>query len=258
MIVNDIRAAVADLMPEIRADLESLVRIPSCAFEGFPREPVHEAAERTRQLFAGAGLAAELLPIPGGEPAVVARGGSGDRRVLLYAHYDVQPAGDLGAWRTEPFVPTEKNGRLYGRGAADDKSGIAMHVGALKALHRVLGTLPVQVMTMIEGEKECGGPLPEFVTANPDAVQADAIVIADVGNRAVGEPTFVTALRGVVTATVEVRTLPGPCHSGMYGGPAPDALLVLIRVLDSLRDDNGDTAIVPGYTWTGAPADEQE
>ena len=258
MSVDSIRAAVAALMPELRADLESLVRIPSCAFPGFPREPVHEAAERTSQLFVDAGLSAELLPIEDGEPAVVARGGTGAKRVLLYAHYDVQPVGDLSAWHTDPFVPVEKHGRLYGRGAADDKSGIVMHVGAVKALRAALGSLPVEVVALIEGEEECGGPLPDYVLHHPEAVQADAIVIGDVGNRAVGEPTFVTALRGLVDCQVEVRTLPRPAHSGMYGGPAPDALLALIRVLDTLRDENGDTVIIPGFEWRGAPADEAE
>ena len=245
-------------MPELRADLESLVRIPSCAFAGFPREPVHEAARQTSQLFVDAGLTADLLPIEDGEPAVVARGGAGSTRVLLYAHYDVQPAGDLSAWHSDPFEPTLRDGRLYGRGAADDKSGIVMHVGAVKALRSALGALPVEVVALIEGEEECGGPLPDYVLHHPEIAQADAIVIADVGNRALGEPTFVTALRGLVDCLVEVRTLPRPAHSGMYGGPAPDALLALIRVLDTLRDENGDTTIIPGFEWQGAQADEAE
>ena len=256
--VDSLREAVRELMPQIQADLEHLVRIPSCAFAGFPREPVREAAEETRRLFTEAGMQTELLPIDGGEPAVVGRVGKGAMRVLLYAHYDVQPVGDLDAWQTPPFEPTLRDGRLFGRGAADDKSGIVMHLGAIRALQRVLGYVPVQVTALIEGEEECGGPLPEYVLAHPEIAQADVIVIADVGNRAIGEPTFVTALRGLVDATVEVRTLPRPAHSGMYGGPAPDALLALIRILDTLRDENGDTTIVPGYPWQGAQADEAE
>ena len=256
--VESLRDAVRSLMPELQADLEDLVRIPSCAFTGFPREPVQQAAELTRRLFADAGMRSDLLPIDGGEPAVVARVGEGAMRVLLYAHYDVQPAGDLALWTTPPFEPTLRDGRLYGRGAADDKSGIVMHLGAVRALQRVLGHVPVQVTALIEGEEECGGPLPEYVLEHPEAGQADAIVIADVGNRAIGEPTFVTALRGLVDATVEVRTLPRQAHSGMYGGPAPDALLALIRILDTLRDENGDTTIVPGYPWPGAQADEAD
>ncbi len=256
--VESLREAVRELMPQLQADLEHLVAIPSCAFTGFPREPVHEAAEITRRLFADAGMTSDLLPIDGGEPAVVARVGDGAARVLLYAHYDVQPAGDLSLWTTPPFEPTLRDGRLYGRGAADDKSGIVMHLGAIRALQRVLGHVPVQATVLIEGEEECGGPLPDYVLEHPEVAQAEVIVIADVGNRAIGEPTFVTALRGVVDATVEVRTLPRQAHSGMYGGPAPDALLALIRILDTLRDGNGDTAIVPGYPWPGAQADEAE
>jgi acetylornithine deacetylase/succinyl-diaminopimelate desuccinylase-like protein len=256
--VDSLRQAVRDLMPQLQADLERLIAIPSCAFTGFPREPVHEAAEETRRLFADAGMQSDLLAIEGGEPAVVARAGSGPARVILYAHYDVQPAGDLSLWSSPPFEPTVRNGRLYGRGAADDKSGIAMHLGAIRALQQVLGHLPVQVTALIEGEEECGGPLPDYVLENPDIAQAEVIVIADVGNRAIGEPTFVTALRGVVDATVEVRTLPRQAHSGMYGGPAPDALLALIRILDTLRDEKGDTGIVPGYPWMGAQADEAD
>ena len=256
--VDSLRQAVRDLMPQLQADLERLIAIPSCAFTGFPREPVHEAAEETRRLFADAGMQSDLLAIEAGEPAVVARAGSGPARVILYAHYDVQPAGDLSLWSSPPFEPTVRNGRLYGRGAADDKSGIAMHLGAIRALQQVLGHLPVQVTALIEGEEECGGPLPDYVLENPDIAQAEVIVIADVGNRAIGEPTFVTALRGVVDATVEVRTLPRQAHSGMYGGPAPDALLALIRILDTLRDEKGDTGIVPGYPWMGAQADEAD
>ena len=137
--VDSLRAAVRELMPQLQADLEHLVRIPSCAFTGFPREPVREAADETRRLLDEAGMQTELLAIDGGEPAVVGRVGEGSTRVLLYAHYDVQPAGDLDAWQTPPFEPTLRDGRLYGRGAADDKSGIVMHLGAIRALQRVLG-----------------------------------------------------------------------------------------------------------------------
>ena len=115
--VDSLREAVRELMPQIQADLEHLVRIPSCAFAGFPREPVREAADETRRLFEEAGMQTELLAIDGGEPAVVGRVGEGAMRVLLYAHYDVQPVGNLDAWQTPPFEPTLRDGRLYGRGA---------------------------------------------------------------------------------------------------------------------------------------------
>ena len=257
--IEGLRAAVREVMPRVRSDLEALVRIPSCAFHGFPREPVRQAADETARILESVGLSASMLDVTGGEPAVVGRGPrDGAPRVLLYAHYDVQPAGDLDEWHTPPFEPTEREGRLYGRGAADDKSGIVMHAGAIAAVRAAFGEVPVDITVLIEGEEECSGPLADFVLVHPEVVQADAVVIGDVGNRALGEPTLVTALRGLVDCTVEVRTLPGPAHSGMYGGPAPDALLALIRILDSLRDESGDTVIIPGFEWTGAPVDEKE
>ena len=256
--VESVRDVVRSLMPDLITDLCALVEIPSCAFAGFPREPVQEAAELTRRLFAESGAQAECQSIEGGEPAVVARIGAGPRHVVLYSHYDVQPAGSEDAWLSPAFEPTVRDGRLYGRGSADDKSGIAMHLGAIRVLRQILGEVPLRVTALIEGEEECGGPLPEYVLEHPELVDADAMIVADVGNRSLGEPTLVTALRGVVDATVEVRTLPRPAHSGMYGGPAPDALLALIRILDTLRDEAGDTRIVAGYDWNGAPADEAQ
>ncbi len=253
--VDALRARVRELMPAIRADLEALVRIPSCAFEGFPREPVRAGAAETSRVLAVAVDEVSLLDVPGGEPAVLGRisGPDGAPRVLLYAHYDVQPAGDETAWHTPPFDPVEVGGRLYGRGAADDKSGIVVHAGALRAVRDVLGEVALHVTVIVEGEEECGGPLPDLVLAQPDLLAADAIVVADVGNLRIGEPTLTTALRGLVDCIVEVRTLPGPLHSGMYGGPAPDALLALIRILDTLRTPDGDTAVdVPGSDWPGA------
>ena len=258
-LAESLRSAVRDVMPRVRADLEALVRIPSCAFAGFPREPVREAAAETARILESSGLACSLLDVTGGEPAVVGRAPrEGAPRVLLYAHYDVQPEGDVEEWHSPPYEPTERDGRLYGRGAADDKSGIVMHAGALAAIRAVLGELPVDVTVLIEGEEECSGPLADFVLEHPEVVQADAVVIADVGNRSLGQPTLVTALRGLVDCVVDVRTLPGPAHSGMYGGPAPDALLALIRILDSLRDASGDTVILPGFAWTGEPVAEAE
>lgn len=261
--IADFRSAVADVMPIVRADLEALIRIPSCAFAGFPREHVYAGASETVRVLRDAGVPkVDLLDVPGGEQAVYGRidAEHDSPRVLLYAHYDVQPAGDLTAWKTPPFEPTEVNGRLYGRGAADDKSGIVIHAGALRVLRQVLGEVPVSATIVVEGEEECGGPLPELVRARPELFDAQAMVIADVGNLRIGEPTFTTGLRGLVDCVVEIRTLAGPVHSGMFGGPAPDALLALIRVLDTLRDADGSTAIagVPQGPWLGADYPEPD
>ncbi|MBW8821865.1 MAG: M20/M25/M40 family metallo-hydrolase, partial [Streptomyces sp.] len=161
--------------------------------------------------------------------------------VLLYAHADVQPTGPLEEWTSPPFEPTERAGRLYGRGAADDKAGVLMHLAVLRAFG---GTPPVGVVLFIEGEEEIGSPtLPSLLAQHRDALRSDVIVIADSANAAVDVPAFTTSLRGLVDLYVEVRLLERPVHSGMFGGPAGDALTILCRLLATLHDDTGEVAV---------------
>ena len=244
MKTGDLRSRVAGLMPQLRADLERLVRLPSVAFKGFPEAPPRQAAAAVADLLRTAGMPrVELLEIPEGPPVVYAArpAAPGAPTVLLYAHYDVQPAGDESAWTSPPFEPTERAGRLYGRGAADDKSGIIMHSGALQTL----GTdCRVGVKVLIEGQEETGfGSLDEFVARRPDLVAADAIVIADSGNLSLGMPTLTTSLRGAAAVDVTVQTLAGPVHSGSFGGAAPDALVALCRIIATLHDEAGNVAV---------------
>jgi len=250
---------VAALMPQIRADLERLVRLPSIAFPGYPDEPVVAAAEATREILRDAGVAnAELLEVPGAPSAVYGEipGPPGTPTVLLYAHYDVQPAGNESEWESDPWVPTERNGRLYGRGTADDKCGIALHAGALRALG---GAPPVTIKVIIEGEEETGrGTFETYVAENPERFAADLVVVADAGNWKVGEPTLTTTLRGLVSLDVTVSTLRGPVHSGLFGGAVPDALVALTRMLASLHDEAGNVAVagLARSEWSGRPVDE--
>src|SRR6478609_1863565 len=251
---------VAGLMPDLIEELAALVAIPSVAFPGFPAEPVHRMSQAVVDLLRRSGADnARLLEIPDGYPAVWAEipAPAGAPTVLLYAHYDVQPAPPEQGWDSDPFVATTKpDGRIYGRGAADDKSGLIIHAGALQALR---GDIPVGVKILIEGEEETVSHLEDFVDANPEMFDCDAFVIADMGNQAVGRPALTTALRGEVSCTVRVRTLKFPVHSGVFGGAAPDALVALIKMLATLHDDTGDT-IVPGVAtgvWPGADVDEQ-
>jgi acetylornithine deacetylase/succinyl-diaminopimelate desuccinylase-like protein len=256
VVPEAIRERVAELMPEARSDLERLVRIPSIAFEGFPPEPVLEAAEATRDLLASAGFTdASVQQVADGRPPAVI--GSipatdGGPTVLLYAHYDVQPAGDETAWSSPPFEPVERDGRLIGRGAADDKSGVVAHAAAVRAFE---GRPPVGVRIVVEGEEETGGSsLEQFVPVHRDLFAADAMLIGDMGNVRLGEPTLTTALRGLAAVVVEVRTLEGQVHSGQFGGPAPDALVALVRTLATLHDDEGNVAVrgVASGDWSGA------
>jgi acetylornithine deacetylase/succinyl-diaminopimelate desuccinylase-like protein len=254
-----LRQTVAGLMPTLRADLKHLVSLPSVAFEGFPEEPVKQAGAAVAELMEKAGLPEVRMVDVARAPQAVygARPAQpGAPTVLLYAHYDVQPAGEASAWTSPPFEPTERAGRLYGRGAADDKSGIIMHAGALQALGP---DCPVGVKVLIEGQEENGlGGIEEFVKANAALLKADVIVISDVGNYSLGVPTLTTSLRGMAALDVEVETLEGAVHSGMFGGPGPDALIALTRMIATLHDDDGTVAVkgLDVIAYDGAPYDE--
>ncbi len=250
---------VAVGMARAQADLEALVRIPSIAFEGFPDEPNLAAAELTAELLRGVLDDVEIVEVPGAPPTVLGRAPApeGAPTVLLYAHYDVQPPGPEEAWTAPAFEPTVRNGRLYGRGAADDKSGVVMHLAALRAL---AGDLAVGVLVVIEGDEETGrGTFDGYLAAHRDELAADVIVVADSGNWKLAEPTLCTSLRGLTEVFVEVSTLERPAHSGLVGGAAPDALLALIRMLDTLTDAAGDVAVegLVRRDWDGMDMPEE-
>ena len=240
--IESIRARVTALMPQVRADLEALTRIPSVSLAAFDQAQVDASAEATAALLQAEGLEVEIVR-EGGRPAVIAHidGPSGAPTVMLYAHHDVQPPGDESDWDSAPFEPTERDGRLYGRGAADDKAGIMAHIAALRA-HA--GELPVGVTVFVEGEEEIGSEsLPAILERHGDRLSADAIVLADSTNWAIGEPALTTTLRGMIRVVVKVSTLDHGVHSGMFGGPVPDALSALIRLLASLHDEQGNVAV---------------
>jgi cysteinylglycine-S-conjugate dipeptidase len=241
-LVDRLRAAVAREMPRARADLEGLVRIPGIAYPGFDPSGLDRSATAVAALLRGCGLDVDTVRA-GGQPAVIAHRPAppGAPTVLLYAHHDVQPPGDRGLWSGDPFEPVERDGRLYGRGAADDKAGLMAHVVALRAFG---GAPPVGVVVFVEGEEEAGSAsLPALLRAHRETLRADVVVIADSTNWAVGVPALTTSLRGIVNAFVEVRTLRTAVHSGMFGGALPDALTVLARLLATLHDNAGDPAV---------------
>ncbi len=229
-----------------------LVRIPSVSFKGFDPQNVRRSAELTKEILEASGLDSQILEVPGAHPAVLGRvaGPPGSPTVLLYAHHDVQPEGPADRWTSPPYEPVERNGRLYGRGVADDKSGIAMHAAAVRTWD---GRPPVGVTVFVEGEEESSSEhLEAFITKYSDLLRADVVVLADSGNWRTGEPALTTSLRGVVACVIEVRTLNHGVHSGEYGGAVPDALTVLARTLATLHDENGTVAI-PGLA--SGPAD---
>jgi acetylornithine deacetylase/succinyl-diaminopimelate desuccinylase-like protein len=246
--IEGLRGRVREGLPALRADLEALVRIPSVSAAAFDPSFVETSANAVAALLFAAGLPeVEVLRASVGErtgaPAVVARrpGPPGAPTVLLYAHHDVQPPGEASAWRTPPFEPVERDGRLYGRGVADDKAGIAMHLASLRALGDDLG---VGVAVFVEGEEEVGSPTFEaFLAEYRRKLAADVIIVADSGNWRLGQPALTTSLRGLVDGFIEVATLDHAVHSGMYGGPVPDALTVLIKLLATCWDDDGNVAV---------------
>ncbi len=238
-----LREAVQQVLPSVRADLEALVRIPSVSADPALKEEVRRSAEATAELFRAEGLDVTILSSGGGAPAVVAKkpAPAGAPTVLLYAHHDVQPVGDRATWDSEPFEPTERGERLYGRGAADDKAGIAAHLAAIRALG---GNLPVGVTVFVEGEEEVGSPtLEAFLAEHKQTLAADVIVIADSTNWDVGLPALTTTLRGNVDVFVDLATLDHGVHSGMWGGLVPDALMAMVRLLSTLHDDEGNVAV---------------
>src|SRR6188472_1621542 len=198
-----IRSAVRDVLPSVRTDLEALVRIPSVSADPARKDEVQRSAEATADLFRAEGFDdVRILSSAGGAPAVVARRPAphGAPTVLLYAHHDVQPVCDPADWDSEPFEPTERGDRLYARGAADDKAGIAAHLAAIRA-HG--DALPVGVTVLVEGEEEVGSPtLQAFLDEHEDLLAADVIVIADSGNWDIGVPALTTSLRGLVDCTI--------------------------------------------------------
>jgi cysteinylglycine-S-conjugate dipeptidase len=237
--------AVRAVLPSVRADLEALVRIPSVSADPDAAGQLDVSAAEVAALLGRAGLTTDVVRVDGGQPAVLATrpGPPGAPHVLLYAHHDVQPPGERASWDGDPFVPAERDGRLYGRGAADDKAGIAVHLAALRA-HG--DRLPVGVTVLIEGEEEIGSPtLEPFLDTFKSRLKADVVVFADEVNWTVDTPALTTTLRGGTSVIVEVRTLHHGVHSGLYGGPVPDALTALCRMLATLHDEQGNVA-VPG------------
>ncbi|MEP7764192.1 dipeptidase [Sanguibacter sp. 25GB23B1] len=250
---HDLRARVTSLFPALRADLEALVRIPSVSAPAFDQEHVAASAEAVAELLRGTGMDdVQILTAGDSRPAVVARRAApaGAPTVLLYAHHDVQPPGSDADWQTPPFEPVERDGRLYGRGAADDKAGIIAHIGALRALG---DDLAVGVTVFVEGEEEIGSPtFGAFLAEYEELLRADVIVVADSSNWKVGIPGLTTSLRGLVDCEVELTVLSHAVHSGMFGGPVLDAITLLARLVATLHDEDGNVAVA-GLTHAPDP-----
>ena len=248
--------------PEAIAQLGSLVRIPGIAWDAFPAENLERSANAVADLLRATEVF-ETVEIRRasyddgliGAPAVVAHrpAKNGRPQVLLYAHHDVQPPGDQEAWQTPAFEPTLIDGRIYARGAADDKAGIVAHLTAIRTLKEIAGPdFEIGISVFVEGEEEAGSPsFRAFLEENREILAADVIVVADSANWTTTIPALTTTLRGLVSQEFELQTLDHAVHSGMYGGPLPDAMTAMIRLLATLHDEKGNVA-VPGLVESKA------
>jgi acetylornithine deacetylase/succinyl-diaminopimelate desuccinylase-like protein len=251
------------LMPQLKSDLARLVAIRSISAPDYPEAthgPLLDAYDEVAMLFGDAGVTIlDPLELPHTAPVLLGEipAPAGAPTVLLYSHYDVVPIGDETKWESSPFEATERDGAIYGRGAADTKSNILMHVGALRAWE---GRPPVGIKVVIEGMEEVGSAFSTFPPTHPELFEADAMVIGDMGSVRPGVPTLTIALRGMAMITVEARTLAGPKHSGQFGGAAPDSLIALLHALATVHDANGDVAVdgLRREEWGGASYSDDE
>jgi acetylornithine deacetylase/succinyl-diaminopimelate desuccinylase-like protein len=259
MSSDALRAKVTELMPQAKADLSKLVAFRSVANpKQQPPAQCHKAADWIVKAFTEVGLKGMTKSVTSDGSACVhghAPGPDGAPTVLLYGHYDVQPALGKADWRTPVWDLTDgDDGRWYGRGTSDSKGNIVMHLTALRALKAVDGSFPVGIKVIFEGSEEQGtGGLEAFVPPHADLLRADIICMVDTGNSAVGQPTLTTSLRGMAIIDVTLTGLANGVHSGMFGGPAPDPVAGLIQVLASLHDADGNTTVdgLPNTgTWT--------
>ncbi len=261
METSELRERLNALMPGVRRDLEDLVRIQSVSADPQRVGEVQRSAEAVAALLRAEGFQDVQVVTANDDgiaPAVLGRipARPGQPTVLLYAHHDVQPENDPADWDSPPWEPTERNGRLYGRGAADDKAGIMAHLAAIRTLGE---DLRVGVTVFIEGEEEvASATLPDLLAQHRDYLSCDTIVIADSGNWDIGVPALTTTLRGMIRCDLEVRTMTHAVHSGMWGGLVPDALMTLSRVISSLYDEHGGVAVAGLQSGPAADVDYPE
>ncbi|MFC8304788.1 dipeptidase [Specibacter sp. NPDC057265] len=265
---HKLRESVAADFASTVAELKELVAIPGIAWEAFDPAPLDRSAEAVAGLIRASGVDdVQILRVPHpdggwGGPAVVARKAAAPGRptVVLYAHHDVQPPGDGALWNSEPFTAVERNGRLYGRGAADDKAGIMAHLASFRAVTKTLGErFGIGVTFFIEGEEEAGSPtFGAFLREHRALLAGDVIVVADSANWRVGIPALTTSLRGLVDGTIEVRVAEHAVHSGMFGGPLLDAPTILARLIATLHDGQGSVAVAGLHRGPESPLDYAE
>ncbi|SET92537.1 dipeptidase [Paenibacillus sp. NFR01] len=232
------------------AELKEWLAIPSISALSAHKNDVLAAAEWLAETLKRAGLENIKIHPTAGHPVVYADylHAPGKPTVLVYGHYDVQPVDPLNLWTTPPFEPDIRDGKLYARGATDDKGQVFMHIKAIEAILKQEGTLPVNIKLCIEGEEEISSiHLPEFLEQHKDLLAADAVLVSDTALLERGRPAICTGLRGLAELEVHVTTASTDLHSGSYGGAVPNALHAIVSLLSSLHDDKGRVAVEGFY-----------
>lgn len=245
-VVDKALAFAAEHMPETIGALKEFARIPGVSANPAPNAELARSAEFAADWMRRVGLeAVEIIELPSVHPYVYGEWlhAPGAPTILLYAHHDVQPPGRPAFWKSPPFEPEERAGRLYGRGVVDDKAGAAIHFAAIEA-YLASGGLPLNVKVIIDGEEEIGSEnLGTFLDRYRERLSADVIVLTDTANLSAGLPSITYGLRGIVVVMLEVQSIDHPLHSGMWGGPIPDPVMAMCKMLATLTDENGNVTI---------------
>lgn len=231
-------------------ELKQFLKIPSISALSTHKSDMNEAAQWVADKLEKAGLENVEIHPTDGHPIIYGEHihAPGKPTVLVYGHYDVQPVDPLNLWETPPFEPTIRDGKLYARGATDDKGQLFLHVKAVEALLSQENELPVNLKFCIEGEEEISSPnLPAFMEANADKLVTDVVIISDTSLLSKGKPAISTGLRGLCSLEVAIHTANTDLHSGTFGGGVPNALHALISLLSSLHDDKGRVAVEGFY-----------
>ncbi len=248
-VKSDLTDYLEKTYPQTRDELFDFLRIPSVSAKSEHNSDTAKAAEWVRSSLETAGLKAQVFPTPG-HPIVIGewRGAEGAPTVLVYGHYDVQPAEPLDLWTSPPFEPTVRNGNIYARGSVDDKGQLFLHIKALQAHLATRGKLPVNVVVIAEGEEEIGSDnLEHFVEEKKDLLAAEAVVISDSAMFAPGQPSILSSLRGLAYFELIVEGPTVDLHSGAYGGAVVNPAMALARILATMHDEKGHVMIEGFY-----------
>jgi len=248
-LANDLASYLADSRKRSLDELFEFLRIPSVSARSEHNADTSRAADWFAASLRSAGLKATIHPTEG-HPIVVGewRGAPGAQTVLVYGHYDVQPAEPLDLWESPPFEPTVRDGKIFARGSVDDKGQLYLHVKALQAHLATRGKLPVNVIVLAEGEEEVGSEnLAEFIEANQKQLASNAVVISDSSMFAPGLPSILSSLRGLAYFQIDVVGPSVDLHSGSYGGAVMNPAMALARILATMHDADGHIAIKGFY-----------